>query len=158
MNTTAALEAAEPIIAGITRRFKFRRADREDARQECHVAIIEALSKFDASRGSLHAFISGVVRNRLIDYKRQLEAKHRQAESLPAGDELASAGGAEYNITASILNDPAAYLTVRKAALLNLLFIADDRAELAGWLGCSIDRANERVSRLVRDLRELAAA
>lgn len=146
-------EQLTPIITAIVSRFRFRRRDKQDASQEAHLAVLEALPKFDPSKGSLHAFISTIARNKLIDFRRALQAKHRQVETLPAADEMATSGRAD-NIT----DDVICSLTTKQAVLLHLWFICDDHQELAGWLGCSVACVSERLSRLRRRLGELVAA
>jgi RNA polymerase sigma factor (sigma-70 family) len=153
LDAASLLTHAEPIITAIVSRFRFRRRDKRDASQEAHLALIEALPTFDPSRGSLHAFVSAIARNKLIDYKRHLAAKHRTMDELPAVDELIASRGAE-----SISEDVICCLTVKQAVLLHLWFVADDNAELAGWLGCSVACVSERLSRLRRRLSELAAS
>lgn len=51
-----------------------KRADwAEDVLQECYVSIWQRAAEFDAARGAAMAWLSGIVRNRSIDWLRKYE-------------------------------------------------------------------------------------
>ena len=153
-----ALTETEPAIRRLAARLLRYHSDQiEDAEQQARLRLLEAMPSYNPVLGCVKGWAYSVARNAILEFRTSLRAEYRQADPLPDNVARNSDGRADA-ILHKLLTDPEQILTKKKARLLRLYFATDSRADLAAHLGISMDGANERVSRLRRDLRELVAA
>jgi RNA polymerase sigma-70 factor (ECF subfamily) len=85
-------------VYGMARRVLLDQALAEEVAQDTFLALWRRPGAFDASRGSLQAFLAGIARNKAIDAVRKEESARRSKDALIAAAEepSANASGDEY--------------------------------------------------------------
>jgi RNA polymerase sigma-70 factor (ECF subfamily) len=82
-------------VYGMARRVLLDQALAEEVAQDTFLALWRRPGAFDASRGSLQAFLAGIARNKAIDAVRKEESARRSKDALIAAAEEPSANASE---------------------------------------------------------------
>ena len=131
--------------------------DRHAAEDVTAVAFERAYSRrsrFDASRGTMRAWLFGIARNAALD---ELRRRGRQAElaTEPADDSPAPDEEADVALRRTALRGALAQLTPRERELIALKFFAGlSNPEIADVIGVSESNAGTRLHRVMAKLRE----
>lgn len=116
----------------------------EDVTQETFLALLDAGKRYDASRGTVSAFLYGIARNQIL--RRIAGRKHEPLEEHPGGDDLfedLTRRETVEQVRRAVLSLPPAY---REAVVLCDLGEASYE-EAAAALECPIGTVRSRLNR-----------
>jgi RNA polymerase sigma-70 factor (ECF subfamily) len=145
-----------PAVLGIARRVLADSSLAEEVAQDTFVALWRRPGAFDPERGSLHAFLVGMARNKAIDLVRREQVRRRAAEELlaqPAPDSIPDPSGVVEtgDLTASLNHLP----PPQREAIVLAYFGGRTYREVAQELGIPEGTAKTRLRDGLKRLRGL---
>jgi RNA polymerase sigma-70 factor (ECF subfamily) len=150
-----------PLVYAYFARRTDRSADAEDLTARVFERVVMRLSAYEADKGTVKTWVLTMARNILIDElrRRRPEAGADEREELLADASLVPSRGVDQDEAATIVRDLLAQVPAQTREIFALRYADGMRhGEIADLLGLSEAAVKQRVSRVMRLLRERGQA
>jgi RNA polymerase sigma-70 factor (ECF subfamily) len=139
-------------VYGFAYRMTGSAAAADDLTQECFLELLRRPECFDAARGSVRAFLLGVVRNRAL---KRWRAENRFASLEESGGDARTSSGLE--TAAAVAEAISALSPLQREVVLLIEYEGLTLEETAAATGCEVGTVKSRLFRARENLRRTLA-